>query len=779
MKHNLHITYYKCFLFILLFIFSAYSSLFSQQVNTNGKLFPSAKNDALFEIGDVVFLGNKNFDSEALQSVISSFPTKRSIPHKVLQYYFNQLQKNKSVKKILPDAFDISLNNILNTMSNEIKYYNRRKAREDVTTLKNFYYQRGFHEAEIRFEFVGDSTKKINILKFIIDEQSQYHIKAINYLKLDPILAEIDEKLHLLKQGDAYNELLLMQEIRTIHYAMLNDGYYYASFSNPVVSIDTMEKTDSITITFSTGKQQKIDNIHYIDSTKGQPIVAYDMKERQLEFKKGDLYKSGNIERSINNLLSLGTFDLVSIDTTSLFEKKTDSTLSFRVFTQYIKQQEYGFSTFINNTAVDKFLNAGVELSYFNRNIFGAAQSIKPFIRLELKDISRSINNPFRGEYEFQMGIDFAQPLLYTLDQARIGLSFQFLWSIRTIDQTLRLNTISIPVKFPARLLKQTYFNQFELNFTFERQYPMNYEDALNKAFQEAHTYDDTLQVIRAFYIYENLDIYNRDMNPWLTSNIIGASIMGDTRDNPFSPTKGYFVALSVDGWNFTFYPFEKLLELTNQKNKLLGIAKYFRFQLTNTWFSSLSDQLVFAVKQREGLIYWFDKQNSYVPFERQFFAGGANSVRGWASRQLRYIKDTSVYNTTVYNYLSDLVGSGVLIEGSMELRYHFVPQTKLTGGFTDGLGITGFIDWGNVFQWLVINDKTGDYEYNNKWYEYFTGLALAAGFGLRYDTPVGPFRIDIAWPVYDPTRFKDQIIFSRQNAFNTFQFHIGLGHAF
>jgi len=57
----------------------------------------------------------------------------------------------------------------------------------------------------------------------------------------------------------------------------------------------------------------------------------------------------------------------------------------------------------------------------------------------------------------------------------------------------------------------------------------------------------------------------------------------------------------------------------------------------------------------------------------------------------------------------------------------------------------------------------------------------MAAGFGYRFDTPVGPFRIDVATSIYDPVRRNEAFIWNRQGALklSNFQLSIGLGHAF
>ncbi|NLO19103.1 MAG: BamA/TamA family outer membrane protein [Ignavibacteria bacterium] len=780
----LNVQYFKGIL-ILLLIACCKNVAGSQSISDN--LIPSAKESTLFEIGKVEVEGNLFFSDSEIKSLIPSRATNRSWSHRILQYYSEQIQMNSASDYVLPPYTISTLNTVLERMEYEIQYFEKLKAEIDLESITNLYFQNGFHDVEVTYEFFPDYKTMLNILKFNIIENKQYTIKSINYLNLDSIDSETKRLIEINKQiqvneyyklGKLDNEVIIIQSI------LLNNGYFYSHFDSPIISIDSVNKTDSITVEFFPGKRQKIASITFIDSTKGQQVVSRSMKSRQLAFSVGDYYSYSNIQSSSDNMLSLGTFELVKIDTSSIFEQQSDSTLSFIVFTQYKKQQEYGFSAFLNRTAIDNLVNLGAELSYFHRNIFGAAQSINPFARVTINDISRSLSNFTQVEFEYQFGINFAQPFLTSFERARTGLSFQFLWSLRTLDEYLRINTISLPIRFPTTLPRWTYFNSMELNLTLERQSPQNLDEAIVQSLSKAKTLKDSLNIMGVYSLYSNLTEHIENKSPWLTADIFGFSIFGDTRDNPFTPTKGYFSALNLDGWNVFFYPVELLLDASGLKNKIMGAAKYFRVQLANYWFWSLNSQSVLALKQREGLIYWFDKRNSYIPFERQFFAGGANSVRGWQSRKLRYTKGVNLgleNDEVTYNFISDYVGSNTLIEGSLEYRYTFPKPSSIDPTIAEqiaNIGITAFLDWGNSFGWLVL-DEQGEYISKNKWFEYVTGLALAGGFGLRYNTPIGPIRLDFAIPLYDPSAREGKTIFTKKNALSSVVFHIGLGNAF
>ncbi len=102
-----------------------------------------------------------------------------------------------------------------------------------------------------------------------------------------------------------------------------------------------------------------------------------------------------------------------------------------------------------------------------------------------------------------------------------------------------------------------------------------------------------------------------------------------------------------------------------------------------------------------------------FTPIEERFYAGGSNSVRGWGYSQLG-----------PKNSAGHPIGGNSLLELGAELR------RDLSSLFSSVL----FVDSGNV--WSRLHGHR------------FDQLRTAAGFGLRYRTPIGPIRLDFGWPV-------------------------------
>ncbi|MBN1481539.1 outer membrane protein assembly factor BamA [candidate division KSB1 bacterium] len=187
--------------------------------------------------------------------------------------------------------------------------------------------------------------------------------------------------------------------------------------------------------------------------------------------------------------------------------------------------------------------------------------------------------------------------------------------------------------------------------------------------------------------------------------------ISQNNTDDIFSPTRGTNngLTLKVSGIGPSSYHYTKWL---------IDVRQYISLPA-----------VVLATRLKVGQIRSMDA-SGFIPVEDRLYSGGANSVRGWARHELGP-QDAN----------GKPIGGQSLIEGSLEVRL------PLMGSF----GIVTFWDFGNVWQ-----ENFGSIVDN---------LRHAFGTGLRFHTPIGPVRFDIARPVFDEV--------------NQIRWHLTLGEAF
>lgn len=169
-----------------------------------------------------------------------------------------------------------------------------------------------------------------------------------------------------------------------------------------------------------------------------------------------------------------------------------------------------------------------------------------------------------------------------------------------------------------------------------------------------------------------------------------------DARDNKLDPTEGYRGTLNAK-------PSYEILEGTFFSSFEGSISGYKSF--------GAEDNVVFAGKVSLGTLIGASNLED-IPATRRFYAGGGGSVRGYAYQEI-----------TPYNAAGEALGGRSYGLGSFEARVKI----------TDSIGLVPFVDAGTV---------------SDSVFPSFSDVRIGAGVGLRYATPFGPIRLDVAVPL-------------------------------
>ncbi len=180
-------------------------------------------------------------------------------------------------------------------------------------------------------------------------------------------------------------------------------------------------------------------------------------------------------------------------------------------------------------------------------------------------------------------------------------------------------------------------------------------------------------------------------------TNLVNPTIMIDRRDDRFNPEGGYLY----------------LVRGSLAGGPLLGSINFYRFSVESSYLQPLwrrrdRQPLLLAGRVKLGVVREFGGTLSVPPAEA-FNLGGARSLRGYSELSLGPINDR------------DMPGN-VMVLGNLELRY---PIWNSLGGVL-------FLDAGNLFEELHLDQRFR--------------LLTTGGAGLRYRTPVGPIRFDVAF---------------------------------
>ena len=315
-----------------------------------------------------------------------------------------------------------------------------------------------------------------------------------------------------------------------------------------------------------------------------------------------------------------------------------------------------------------------------------------------------SDKNFFGGGRVFSIGVNgyFHSPVI---NQGEIKASLYqpyFLQATTTATYNISLGFYNISENIQSVILKNLFRVTFNLpTFTF-------YNRALT---------DITGDLIRTKTIYpdsNNIKVITNSMDA-----IIGFTLQHDNTNDLFNPSKGFYHTISASNGGL-------LPKFINLFSHNLDYAQYVKLYTLNKFYTDLTDQRrtsIAAAYFRIGDIIEYGKGNNIVPIDPnyKFYSGGSNSVRGWNAKENGYV-------------LQPEFGGNFIFEGSLEYRQHLFYNNQ---DFWKNFWFVYFIDYGNIW--------------DSPKYFRFNEVALATGIGLRYNTFVGPLRIDFGFKLYDP----------------------------
>ncbi|PWU02639.1 MAG: hypothetical protein C5B51_20460 [Terriglobia bacterium] len=200
---------------------------------------------------------------------------------------------------------------------------------------------------------------------------------------------------------------------------------------------------------------------------------------------------------------------------------------------------------------------------------------------------------------------------------------------------------------------------------------------------------------------------------------MVSANLIQDRRDDPTNAHRGIYNTADL-GLAYSAFG---------------GNSDFLRFLVRNSYYKTIRGNLVLASNTEFGWIHPFNVPATltpfdYIPLPERFFGGGSTSHRGFPDNQAGPRDATTGFP----------LGGNALVLHSTELRFPFVGEN------IDGVI---FHDIGNVYSGL----GNISFRFHQNSLTDFDNAVHAAGFGIRYRTPVGPVRVDLAYGI-NPPRF-------------------------
>jgi len=256
-------------------------------------------------------------------------------------------------------------------------------------------------------------------------------------------------------------------------------------------------------------------------------------------------------------------------------------------------------------------------------------------------------------------------------------------------------------------------------------------------------------------YSYENLFIYRT------AYNLVYTSQPRNARSKDF-----FTIRAGIELAGNLFYGASKLFKAAPDSAGSYRIfnvpfAQYVKADFDYARNMSIDKKNSIAMHAVVGAAYPY--LNSIVlPYEKRYYSGGSNSIRGWSTRQL----GPGTYNN---NGTIDFMNQS----GDLKLDLSVEFRNMLIGPFQ----VASFIDAGNIWTLRKYDNQPGGQFRLNSFYKQ---IAWAWGLGFRLDFDFLVFRFDTGMKIYDPAQTgSDRWRITRPDFWNDFAFHFAIGYPF
>lgn len=702
--------------------------------------------------------------SSELKTLISPEPNNKFLftRFKLWAYYKNEKKASK---------FNVWLNK---HFGEEPVLYDERNI-ENITHKMNRYLNNvGFFNSEVNFE--TKFNNKTSNIDFIITPAIPYRVLDIKYDVSDTLLKSFFNREisnTLIKKSDIYNAYTFDDERDRITEDLRNNGYFYFNRNyiqfivdsnlmnngmNIKLVVNNVKKQDdgspgefseenhrryfinNITIfpEFDPTNTDKFDTIlHDIDFWKDTNTYTYYFLYNKklhllpsafnaaIKIKPGDPFSAKKVQTTYRKLFNYRIIQTanISFDTVSIVKNNEINHYYLNSRVQLRNSKLNRFSAEVEGTNSSGDLGIRGNLVFFNKNIFKRAEVLR--IRLKGGLEAQTVSDPTEessGLFNtFEAGIDgtiffprFISPIrLNRFNQKYIpntNLNFGFNYQRRPYYSR---NITNLDIGYSWNSGKNVSHILTPLNINYVNITPTPTFDSIlqnepNRRLREQYS-DHMIVGLKYSYIYNNQNIRALQHFNYLRMNFESSGNLLHAINSVANSSKsdsGYYEVAGVRYSQFIRLSFD--------------YRHYY-------YFAKKTNSLVLRILLGSGIPYL---NSDELPYEKGFYAGGANDMRGWLFKDLGpgdYSGDSP------YEKVGD-----IQIEGNIEYRF------PIYSFFKGAL----FADAGNIWTYNTSETFPGGKFYFDS---FVSQLAVDAGVGFRFDFQVFIFRIDAAAPIVNP----------------------------
>ena len=651
------------------------------------------------------------------------------------------------------------VNRVLRSMGEAPQIYDSAATRQTLDDLESKMRNMGYLRAtaQVRFHTRG---RKVSAT-YLLHPGIQYFLRHVRYDIQDAVISLVLQSAAVthpgLQRGMAFDADILDNERKRITEILVNRGYYRFNKEYITFLADSVAGTNSVDLTLvlhpfrqadgSSGLHPTytIGRTRYLSGNPQDTVIPLRRKVLQGNtfLEEGQPYMASELQNTYNHFGRLGIVRYTNI---AFRERPGERVLDADIQLSTNKPSSISFQPEGTNTAGD--LGVAASLTYQNRNLFHGSENLSIELRGAFEAIRglEGYSNSNFEEYSVATMLTFPRfiaPGLSSNFRRRINATSEvsvaydvqnrpeFHRRVFSVAWKYRWNDHNHHDRYQVDLLDLNYISMPWISDTFRSEY---LDDTRSRNAILRYNYEDLfIMKFGVGYSYNN------------GTHAIKASI--ETAGNVLNAlSKPLGMKQNADG-QYTLMD--------------LAYAQYVRgnVEYTRNVPLNMHNQLVFHV----GLGIAYPYGNSTVlPFEKRFFSGGANSVRGWSVRSLGP---------------GSFSGSDGRIDfinqtGDMKLDMNVEYRAKLFWKFSGAL----FVDAGNIWTLRAYDEQPGG---QFRIGEFWKQLAASYGLGIRLNFDFFIVRFDMAMkavnPAYDDARGHFPIVHPKLSRDFAFHFAVGL----
>ena len=675
---------------------------------------------------------------------------------------------------------------------NEPVYYDLTEAKNSATQMTRYLDNVGYFHSKVTHSVETRQRKRTAKVTYHVYPNTPYRIRSIDYVIEDSAIRSRimrDSLKFTLKEGDIYNAYTLNSQRDIITERMKNSGYYYFTRDNIYFEVDsnfmdhTMEVTmrlkendlaykryrirdisvypdfsvfrmndrpvDSASLNLIMGQNRRIPNkldFYYFDKPQVKPQTF----SRTIHIIEGLPY---NLRSVTSTYKALGNFRLFS-NVNIQFDSVPNDSLNLLDCRITMQQNDvHSFTVQGEGTNSDGDLGVKGSLSYTNKNIFHGAETFQISVKggLEAQRLVGTEQNESGKNIFNTKELGVTASLLFPKFLSPFG-------SLNFARDYLPTTSISLGVNGQIRY----YYSRYISTASFAYDWKSN--NRVGHTFSPVYLNSVKIANVNpTFQAYLDAETSQRKKDQY-TSHLIFGTRYSFTYSSQRLNQEGSFVYLRTDlessGNLLSLFNNTKIITENDGRHLLLGIpyAQYLRGSFDIRQHLDLGSDSWLVLREFVGIGFPYGNSQD-LPFERSFYGGGANGLRGWLYRTV----GPGGYVPTDGNSIEKT--GDLQLEVNAELRF---PLYNILNGAV-------FVDAGNVWAFHP-NESMPNAEFGFN--SFYKQIAVDAGFGVRIDVSFLILRVDFAYAMRNPYQDENGSYWRFGNGDNL-RMQIGIGYPF